>query len=139
MENITLEEALDLFQLPRQVGLFEDLEIIAAIGKFGPYVRHDGKFVSIPKDEDPLSISKQRAIELILEKRKQDAEKYIKTFPENDTVMVLNGRYGPYIKAGNKNVKIPKDKLPEDLTLEECLELAEKTPERKGRYSRKGK
>ena len=137
MENITLDEALELFELPRQVGLFEDHEMIAAIGKFGPYIRHDGKFVSIPKDEDPLSITEQRAIELIQEKRKLDAEKYIKTFPENDSVMVLKGRYGPYIKVGKKNVKIPKDKAPEELTLEECLELAEKAPERKGRYSRK--
>ena len=139
IENISLEEALELFKLPRQVGSFEDLEIIAAIGKFGPYVKHNNKFVSIPKDEDPLSITEERSIELILEKRKQEAEKYIKTFPENDSIMVLNGRYGPYIKAGKKNVKIPKDKVPEDLTLEECLELAEKAPERKGRYSRKSK
>ncbi len=137
MENITLEEALELFKLPRLVGQFEDLEIIAAIGKFGPYVKHDGKFVSIPRDEDPLSISQQRAIELILEKRKLEAEKYIKTFPENDTIMVLNGRYGPYIKAGKKNVKIPKGKVPEELTLEECLELAEKAPERRGRARKK--
>ena len=139
IENISLEEALELFKLPRQVGSFEDLEIIAAIGKFGPYVKHNNKFVSIPKEEDPLSITEERSIELILEKRKQEAEKYIKTFPENDSIMVLNGRYGPYIKAGKKNVKIPKDKIPEDLTLEECLELAEKAPERKGRYSRKSK
>jgi DNA topoisomerase-1 len=139
MESITLEEALELFKLPRTVGNFENIEIVAAIGKFGPYIKHNGKFVSIPKDEDPLSISEERAIELILEKRKQEAEKYIKTFPENDSVMVLNGRYGPYIKAGNKNVKIPKGKVPEELTLEECLELAEKAPERKGRYSRKSK
>jgi DNA topoisomerase-1 len=137
MENIDLEEALELFKLPRPVGNFEDNEIIAAIGKFGPYLRHDGKFVSIPKNEDPLSISKPRAIELILEKRKLEAEKYIKTFPENDDVMVLNWRYGPYIKAGKKNVKIPKGKVPADLTLEECLELAEKAPERRGRQARK--
>jgi len=139
IENISLEEALELFKLPRQVGNFEDLEIIAAIGKFGPYVRHDNKFVSIPKEEDPLSITEERAIELILEKRKQEAEKYIKTFSENDSVMVLNGRYGPYIKVGKKNVKIPKGTVPEDLTLKECLELAEKAPERKGRYPRKSK
>jgi len=132
MENINLEEALELFRLPRPVGYFEDSDITAAIGKFGPYLKHDGKFVSIPKDEDPLSISEHRAIELILEKRKQEAEKYIKTFPENDSVMVLNGRYGPYIKVGKKNVKIPKGKVPAELSLEECLELAEKAPERKG-------
>ena len=139
MENISLEEALELFKLPRSVGIFEDQELVAAIGKFGPYIRHDGKFVSIPKEEDPLSITEKRAIELIQEKRKQEAEKYIKTFPEDETVMVLKGRYGPYIKAGKKNVKIPKDKIPEELTLEECLELAAKAPERKGRYARKNK
>ena len=139
MESLSLEEALELFKLPRTVGQFEDTEIIAAIGKFGPYIRHDGKFVSIPKDEDPISISEERSIELILEKRKLEAEKYIKTFPEDDSVMVLNGRYGPYIKVGKKNVKIPKDKEPAELTLKECLELAENAPERKGRYSSKKK
>ena len=137
IENITLEDALELFKLPREVGSFEDLEVIAAIGRYGPYVKHDGKFVSIPKEEDPLSITLERSIELILEKRKQEAEKYIKTFAEDDSVMVLNGRYGPYIKVGKKNVRIPKDKTPEDLTLAECLELAEKAPEKKGRFSRK--
>jgi len=137
IESISLEDALELFKLPRDVGSFEDEVIIAAIGRFGPYIKHQNKFVSIPKDEDPLSITEERAIELIQEKRKQEAEKYIKTFPENDEVMVLNGRYGPYIKAGKKNVKIPKDKEPAELTLEECLELAEKAPERKGRGRRK--
>ena len=72
-------------------------------------------------------------------KQKQEEEKYIKTFPEDDSVMVLNGRYGPYIKVGKKNVKIPKGQTPEDLTLQECLDLAEKAPERKGRYSRNKK
>ena len=137
IENITLEDALELFKLPREVGTFEDEVIIAAIGRFGPYVKHQNKFVSIPKEEDPLSITEERAIELIKEKRKQEAEKYIKTFPENDQIMVLNGRYGPYIKAGKKNVKIPKDKVPEELTLEECLELAEKAPEKRGRGRKK--
>ncbi len=137
IESISIEEALELFKLPREVGSFEDEVITAAIGRFGPYIRHQNKFVSIPKDEDPLSITQARAIELIEEKRKQEAEKYIKTFPENEEVMVLNGRYGPYIKVGKKNVKIPKDKEPAELTLEECLELAEKAPERKGRGRKK--
>ncbi len=137
IESITLEDALELFKLPRELGQYEDEVVTAAIGRYGPYVKHQNKFVSIPKDEDPLSISLDRAIQLIEEKRKLDAEKYIKTFPENEEVMVLNGRYGPYIKAGKKNVKIPKDKVPEELTLDECLELAEKAPEKKGRYSRK--
>lgn len=133
IENITLEEALDLFKLPRTLGEFEEKEVISAIGKFGPYVRHDGKFVSLGKELDPYTVTLEEAIPLIEQKRQADANRVIKTFEGNDEVQVLNGRYGPYIKAGKKNVRIPKDKKPEDLTLEECLELAEKTPERRGR------
>lgn len=133
IENITLEEALDLFKLPREIGEYEDKGVQIGIGRYGPYVRHDNKFVSIPKEEDPYSIELERAIELIEEKRKADANKYIKVFDGNEEVQVLNGRYGPYIKVGKKNVKIPKDKKPEELTLQECLDLAEKTPEKKGR------
>ncbi len=137
LESLTLEDALELFKLPRDVGTFEDKPIVSAIGRFGPYIRHDGKFVSLKKDQDPLSISEEEAIELILEKREQDANKYIKTFDEDDQVFVLNGRYGPYIKFGKKNVKIPKGKVPEELTYEECKELAEKAPAKKGRFTRK--
>jgi len=137
IESITLEEALDLFKLPREVGEYEGKPIQAAIGRYGPYVRHDNKFVSIPKEDDPYTIEQDRAIELIKEKRKADANKYIKTFEENSDVTVLNGRYGPYIKVGRKNVKIPKDQKPEDLTLEQCLELAEKAPAKKGRRKKK--
>ena len=133
IESITLEEDLELFKLPRDIGEFEDKVMVAAVGRFGPYIRHDGKFVSIPKGEDPLSISADRAVELIEAKRKADAEKFIKSFDENPEVQILNGRWGPYIKVGKKNVKIPKDKEPLELTLAECLELAEKTPEKKGR------
>ncbi|MEQ8554184.1 MAG: type I DNA topoisomerase [Cyclobacteriaceae bacterium] len=137
LENISLEEALELFKLPREVGTFEEKPIVAAIGRFGPYIRHDGKFVSLKKDQDPLAVSEDEAIALILEKREQDANKYIKTFDEDDQVFVLNGRYGPYIKFGKKNVKIPKDKVPEELTFEECKELADNAPEKKGRFSRR--
>lgn len=133
IENITLEEALELFKLPRQVGTFEDKPITAAIGKFGPYIRHDNKFVSLGKEHDPHSVDEATAIELIEAKRKADAEKFIKVFEENPDVQVLNGRYGPYIKVGRQNVKIPKDKKPEELTLEECLELAANAPAKKGR------
>ncbi|MEM9895379.1 MAG: type I DNA topoisomerase [Bacteroidota bacterium] len=133
MDTITLDEALELFKLPRDVGMFEDKPIIAAIGRFGPYIRHDGKFVSLKKEQDPLSINEEEAIELIHEKREADANKYIKTFDEDENVAVLNGRWGPYIKFGNKNVKIPKDKEPESLTYEECKELAEKAPAKRGR------
>ncbi len=137
IENITLEEALDLFKLPREVGEFEDKPMQAAIGRFGPYIKHDNKFVSIPKTDDPYTITADRAIELIKAKREADANKFIKIFEENPDVQVLNGRFGPYIKVGKKNVKIPKGKDAKELTLEECLELAEKAPEKKGRGRKK--
>ena len=137
IENITLEEALELFKLPRNVGEFEDKPMEANVGRFGPYIRHDGKFYSIPKTDDPMSISEERAIEIIEEKRKADAQRIIKTFDENPDVQVLNGRWGPYIKFGKKNVKIPKDKKAEELTLQDCIELAEKAPEKKGRGRKK--
>lgn len=133
LENITLEEALDLFKLPREVGEFEEDIMVANIGRFGPYIRHKGKFVSLKKEQDPMTVTEEEAIELILNKREEDANKYIKTFDEDSEVFVLNGRYGPYIKFGKKNVKIPKDKKPEDLTFDECKELADKAPEKKGR------
>ena len=133
LESITFEEAVNLFKLPREVGTYEEKVITAAIGRFGPYIRHDSKFVSLKGDDDPFTVEQDRAIELIEAKRKADAEKFIKSFDENPEVQVLNGRYGPYIKIGKKNVKIPKDQEPKDLTLKECLELAEKAPVRKAR------
>jgi len=133
IETITLEEALDLFKLPRELGEYEGEPITANIGRFGPYVRHKNLFASLPREDDPLSVELDRAIELIEAKKKAEAEKYIKVFDENPDVQVLKGRWGPYIKVGKKNVKIPKDKEPEALTLEECLDLAEKAPAKKGR------
>ncbi|MEM8937800.1 MAG: type I DNA topoisomerase [Bacteroidota bacterium] len=133
MDTITLDEALELFKLPREVGTFEDKPLVAAVGRYGPYIRHDGKFVSLKKEQDPLTISEGEAIELIHEKREADLNKYIKTFDEDPQVFVLNGRFGPYIRFGKKNVKIPKDKKPEELTFEACKELAEKAPVKKGR------
>ncbi|WKZ61542.1 MAG: type I DNA topoisomerase [Cyclobacteriaceae bacterium] len=138
IENITLEDALELMKMPRQMGEFEEGPVVVNIGRFGPYVLHDKKFVSIPKEEDPYTITLDRAIELIQNKRIADANKTIKTFDENPDIQVLNGRFGPYIKAGKKNVKIPKDKEPKDLTLAECLELAANAPEKKGRWGRFG-
>lgn len=137
IESITLEDALELFKLPRELGMFEDKSMVAAIGRFGPYIKHDNKFYSLSKEDDPLSVTEERGIEIIVAKRKADAEKFIKSFDENPDVQVLNGRFGPYIKVGKKNVKIPKDIQPEDLTLAQCLDLAEKTPEKKGRFSKK--
>ncbi len=133
LEKITLEDALELFKLPREVGSYEDKPITVAIGRFGPYVKHDGKFASLTKEDDPYTIDEERAIELIDAKRKADAERFITVFEENPDIQVLNGRYGPYIKAGKKNVKIPKGTDPKSLTLAQCIELAEKAPEKKGR------
>lgn len=137
IENITLADALELLKMPRDLGLFEDKPVVTNIGRFGPYVLHDKKFVSIPKGEDPYTITPARAVELIQAKREADANKTIKLFDENPDVQILNGRFGPYIKAGKKNVKIPKGKEPKDLTLQECLTLAENAPEKKGRFFRR--
>jgi len=130
---------MELFKLPRELGQFEEKPVVVNIGRFGPYVVHDKKFVSIPKGEDPYTITFERAVELIQAKRESDANKTIKLFAENPDIQILNGRYGPYIKAGKKNVKVPKGKEPADLTLEECLTLAENAPEKKARFFRKKK
>jgi len=138
IESITLEDALDLFKLPRTAGTYEDEDLVVALGKYGPYIRHTGKFYSLEDGDDPHTIEQERCIELVEAKRKADANRVIKTFDNNPDIQVLNGRYGPYIKAGKKNVRIPKGKEPSQLTLEECLELAEKTPEgRKGGRKKK--
>ena len=138
IESITLEEALEVMKMPRDLGAFEEKPVVANIGRFGPYVLHDKKFVSIPKEEDPYTISPERAVQLIQAKREADANKLIKGFPENPDIQVLNGRFGPYIKAGTKNVKIPKGRVPAELTLEECVELAANAPEKRGRFGRFG-
>jgi DNA topoisomerase-1 len=134
IENVTLADALELMKMPRDLGTFEDLPVVANIGRFGPYVLHNKKFVSIPKPEDPYTITPERAVELIKAKREADANKTIKLFEENPDIQILNGRFGPYIKAGKKNVKIPKGKVPAELTLEECVTLAANAPEKKGRW-----
>jgi DNA topoisomerase-1 len=121
-------------KMPREVGEFESLLIVVNIGRFGPYVLHNKKFVSIPKTDDPYTIDNARAVELILTKREADANRLIREWDANPDIKVLNGRFGPYIKAGKKNVKIPKDKVPAELTLEECIALAEAAPEKKGRF-----
>jgi DNA topoisomerase-1 len=117
--------------------LFEEKPVVVSIGRFGPYVLHDKKFVSIPKDHDPYTITSEKAIELIQAKRIADANRTIKLFDENPDIQILNGRFGPYIKAGKKNVKIPKDREPASLTLEDCVTLAANAPEKRGRFGRK--
>ncbi len=125
METITLEEVLELFKLPRSLGEFEEKEVTVAIGRFGPYVKHDNKFVSLPKEEDPMEVSTETAIALILKKRDDDAKKQIKIFDEEPDMKVLNGRYGPYISFKKKNYKIPKTQDPTLLTFEDCQKLIE--------------
>jgi len=140
IENITLEDALELFKLPRDIGMFEDKKMVAAIGRFGPYIRHDGAFVSLPKEMDPLSVTEEEAVQLIKDKREADAKKHIKSFQENPEIQILNGRWGPYIKMGKNNYKIPKDKEAETLTYEETVQLIENQPEPKkkgGRFAKK--
>ena len=140
IESITMEEALDLFKLPRVVGEFEGKDMTANLGRFGPYVRHDSKFYSLTKEQDPYTITAEEGVTLIETKRKTDAERLIKAFPENPDIQVLNGRFGPYIVAGKKNVKIPKGEEPTELTLERCQELADATPEKPakgGRFAKK--
>ena len=139
LENITFEEALHLFKLPRVVGLYNNQEVVAAIGRFGPYVRYDGKFYSIKDQYDPHEIEIDEAIAAIEAKKKSDAEKLIKSFEENPEFQILNGRWGPYLKAGKENVKIPKDREPASLTYEECVRLAEEAktkPKRRGRFKK---
>ena len=124
MSTLTLEEALKLFEFPRTLGEFEGKEVQVAIGRFGPYVRHDGKFVSIPKDIEPAALTLQEAEELIVAKREKDANKTIKIFDEEPDTQVLNGRYGPYIASGGKNYKLPKTVTdPAALTLAEVKEI----------------
>ena len=144
IQTITLEEALDLFKLPRTIGEFDGKEVVASVGRFGPYLRYDGKFTSIQKDDgdDPLTIEIDRAIELIKIKIQADKDRLISNFDGNPLVQVLNGRYGLFIQVtppkGKKiNVKIPKDLEPKELTREKCLELMENQP--KSKYNRKKK
>ncbi len=137
MDTITLEEALPLFNLPRQLGQTpEGEEVEANIGRFGPYIRFDKKFASLPKEDDPYTVTLERALEIVAEKKKADAEKQIKNFDEAG-ISILNGRYGPYVTDGKKNARVPKDREPDSLTLAECQELIENAPARRGRSKKK--
>jgi DNA topoisomerase-1 len=128
LDQITFEQALDLFKLPRNLGKFEDQDVIVAIGRFGPYIRLNDYFVSLKKEDDPYTVTYDRSVELIKEKRKADAEKIIKEFKEDKEIRILKGRWGPYIEYKDRNIRIPKEKDPKTFTLAEIHELAEKTP-----------
>ncbi len=126
IETITLEEALLLFKLPRNLGSYENYTVSVSIGRFGPYIKHNNKFYSLRKDiDDPYSIELEQAIELMEEKRKADREKLIKSFDNEGDPIILNGRWGPYISYQKKNYKIPKDTDPKGLSLDDCMKLIE--------------
>jgi DNA topoisomerase-1 len=141
IETITLEEALKLFDLPRTVGEYEGKTVVAGIGRFGPFIRHDSKFISIPKQLNPLSITLDESIELILGKRQKEAERSLKKFDEAPEVELLNGRFGPYIACEGKNYKIPRTvKEPKSLSLDEVraiISAAEEKPATKKRAPKK--
>ena len=139
LENITLEEAIKLFDFPRLLGQFEDSDVTVAIGRFGPYVLHQSKFCSLKSTDDPATITIERAIELIEAKRTENANRTIKTFAERPDVLVLNGRFGPYIAIGKNNVKIPKGTDPATLTLDDCLKLADAPAPAKKKFVPRGK
>jgi DNA topoisomerase-1 len=133
MDTITLEEALALFQLPRELGETLDGEsILVNIGRFGPYIRYGKKYVSLKQPEDPYTLSRERALELIAEHKTANANRVIQAF-EGSSMQILKGRYGPYITDGKKNARIPKDRNPAELTKEECEKLLHEAPERKPR------
>ena len=139
LETITLEDALDLFKLPRELGEYENKKVTVSIGRFGPYVRHDNKFVSLGKEDDPFTVKLDRAVELIELKREKDRKAVIKVFDEEPELKVLNGRWGPYISFNKKNYKIPKKMNAEELSLEDCKKIISESPEPKSRRTRKKK
>ncbi|SBV90518.1 DNA topoisomerase 1 [uncultured Dysgonomonas sp.] len=128
--TITLEEALKLFELPRSVGEFEGKDVSVGTGRFGPYIKHNGKFISLPKGYDPYSVDLDSAISLIEDKRQKDAEKIIKTFTEDADLQILNGRYGPYIAYQKTNYKIPKGVVPADLDFDAAMKIVNATGEK---------
>ncbi len=139
METITLEEALELFKLPRTVGQYEGSDVVIGAGRFGPYVLHNKKYVSLPKGEDPMAVTLEQAVSLITEKRRQEEERHLKTFEEDAKLEVLNGRYGPYIAYDGKNYRMPKamhDRARE-LTYAECMEIVNAAPETKTKRGKK--
>ena len=135
IETITLEEALELFKLPRTIGEFEGSDVVIGAGRFGPYVMHNKKYVSLPKGTDPMKVTLEEAIQLIGEKREQEQKRHIKTFDEDAKLEVLNGRYGPYIAYDGKNYRMPKalHEKAAELSYAECMEIVNNAPEPKGR------
>ena len=137
LETITLEEALELFKLPRVLGELEGKEVKVAVGRFGPYIAYNGAFCSLPKTYDPLSVTLAEAEELLKAKQEAEANKVVKTFAEDASMQLLNGRYGVYLCKDKTNYKLPKDCTPEALTYEDCVKIIEETPAKTSKRGRK--
>ena len=125
METLTLEDALELFKLPRTIGEYEGSPVVIGAGRFGPYILHRKKYVSLPKEEDPMTVTLDTAIMLIDEKRQQEQQRHIKKFEEDAELEIMNGRYGPYIIYQGQNYRMPKSMHPKaaELTYEQCMEI----------------
>ncbi|RPI46929.1 MAG: DNA topoisomerase I, partial [Bacteroidetes bacterium] len=130
IESITLEEALDLFKLPRLLGQFEDSDVTVSTGRFGPYVLHQSKFYSLGKGDDPYTIELDRALEIIRLKKEKDSNKVILEFSEDKDLQVLNGRWGPYIHHKKENFKIPRGFDPKTLSFADCMKIISEAPVR---------
>ncbi len=137
LETITLEEALELFKLPRELGDYEGKKVTVAIGRFGPYVRHDNKFVSLEKEDDPFTVTLEKAVILIEAKKEKDRKAVIKVFDNEPELKILDGRWGPYISYKKKNYKLPKNTKAEELGYEDCMKIIESTPATKKSRKRK--
>jgi len=130
IETIQLDEALRLFNLPRAVGQLEGKPVVAALGRFGPYLKFNNSFTTIPKNFNPYQITIEEAEKLIKEKLERDANKQIKSFSEDENLRILNGRFGPYISYNKANYKIPKGKIPAELSFEEAMQIIKDAPEK---------
>jgi DNA topoisomerase-1 len=137
IETITLEETLDLFKLPRSLGEFESSEMVVSIGKYGPYIRHNSSFYSLPKQDDPLEVTLERAVEVIHEKRQEEIRKLIRKYTEDPDIKVLNGRYGPYISFKKENYKIPKGKNASDLSYDDVKTIVSQSQPTKSKSKKK--
>ena len=138
IDDINLEDALALFSFPKTIGEYEGNEMIVALGRYGPYIKHNNAFFALEKTDDPSNVPYQRAVEIIEAKRQEEKNRIISEYEENKDVKVLRGRYGPYISIGKKNFKIPKDKDPEKLSLEDCIEIS-KDPKNEPRKRKGGR
>lgn len=139
IETLTFEDALDLFKLPKKVGQFEDKEMTVAVGRFGPYIRHNGAFYSLPKGLDPQDVTEEEAIAIIQDKRQKDKDKVIKVFSENPDAQIENGRWGPFVRFGKLNLKIPKGTDPQSITYDQVLEWAAAEDKKGGKLKAKAK